>query len=84
MALRELTPNWERSEKNLNSNKDFSELRKFQPKPLKPQVDICLEMPNPEGFWITLKTIRDISVSLNPCRGGPPRHGFVRGSGLDL
>ena len=41
-------------------NKDFSQMRTFQPKPLKPQCDICLKTPNPEGFWITLKTHGDI------------------------
>ena len=37
-------------------NKDFSEMRKFQAKPLKPRCDICLKTPNPEGFWITPKS----------------------------
>ena len=37
-------------------NKDFSEMRKFQLKPLKPRCDICLKTPNPEGFWVTPKT----------------------------
>ena len=31
-------------------NKDFSEMRKFQQKPLKPQLNTCLKTPNPEGF----------------------------------
>ena len=35
-------------------NKDFSEMRKFQPKPWKSPVGNCLKTPNPEGFWITL------------------------------
>ena len=30
-------------------NKDFSEMRTFQPKLLKPRCDICLKTPNPEG-----------------------------------
>ena len=37
-------------------NKDFSEMRKFQAKPLKLRCDICLKTPNPEGFWITPKS----------------------------
>ena len=41
-------------------NKDFSEMRQFQPKPLKPRFDIGLKTPNPEGFGVTLKTLRDI------------------------
>ena len=50
-------------------------MRKFEPKPLKPGVDIGLKTPNPEGFWITPKTLRDISILLRPCpssQGGPP------------
>ena len=73
VALRELTPNWERSENFLNSNKDFSEMKKFQPKPLKTGVDICLKTPNPEGFRITLKTLRDISISVTRAGGVHPR-----------
>ncbi len=45
-------------------NKDFSEMRKFQPKPLKPRCNICLKTPNPEGFWMTLKTGQDMLVRL--------------------
>ena len=45
-------------------NKDFSEMRKFQAKPLKPRCDICLKTPNPEGFWITPKTRQDILIRL--------------------
>ena len=37
-------------------NKDFSEMRKFQAKPLKPRCDTGLKTPNPEGFWITPKS----------------------------
>ena len=37
-------------------NKYFSEMRKFQPKPLKPRYDICLKTPNPGGFWVAPKT----------------------------
>ena len=40
--------------------KDFSELRKFQPKPFKTRLHIGLKSSNPEGFWITLKTLEDI------------------------
>ena len=40
--------------------KDFSELRKFQPKPFKTQLHIGLKSSNPEGFWITLKTLEYI------------------------
>ena len=29
-------------------NNDFSEMRKFQPKPLKPRCDIGLKTPNPD------------------------------------
>ena len=50
-------------------------MRKFEPKPLKPGVDIGLKTPNPEGFWITPKTLRDISILLRSCsevQGGPP------------
>ena len=32
-------------------DKDFSELRKFQSKPLKPRCNTGLKTPNPEGFW---------------------------------
>ena len=41
-------------------NTDFSEMRKNQVKPLKPQLALWLKTPNPEGFWITPKTLRDI------------------------
>ena len=44
-------------------NKDFSEMRKFQPKPLKPRCDICLKTPNPEGFWVTPKTRQDLLIT---------------------
>ena len=56
-------------------NKDFSEIRKFQPKPLNPQCDICLKTRNPEGFWVTPKT-RQVrghsSQSVPTFQGGPP------------
>ena len=32
-------------------SKDFSAMRKFHLKPLKPRGDIGLKTPNPEGFW---------------------------------
>ena len=47
-------------------------MKKFQPKPLKPQLNTCLKTPNPEGFWMTLKTRQDISVRLPPARGRDP------------
>ena len=47
-------------------------MRKFEPKPLKPEVDIGLKTPNPEGFGITPKTLRDISILL---RSGPELQG---------
>ena len=72
MAQRKMVPSGGLFEKILNSNNDFSELRKFQPKPLKPRFDIGLKTPNPEGFRITLKTLRDISIFMNPVRGGGP------------
>ena len=56
-------------------NKYFSEMRKFQPKPLKPRCDIGLKTPNPEGFWITLKTQQvrfNLVSSSRISRGGPP------------
>ena len=40
-------------------NQDFSEMRKFQLKPLKPRCNIGLKTPNPEGFGLTPKTRRD-------------------------
>ena len=56
-------------------------MRKFEPKHLKPGVDIGLRTPNPEGFWITPKTLRDISILLRSCSdlqgGGPPLEIFL-------
>ena len=54
-------------------NNDFSEMRKFQPKPLKPHYDICLKTPNPEGFWLTPKTRGAILIFVN-LHGGVPTH----------
>ena len=56
-------------------NKYFSEMRKFQPKPLKPRCDIGLKTPNPEGFWITpkIRQVRSNLVSGSEIpRGGVP------------
>ena len=47
-------------------------MRKFEPKPLKPEVDIGLKTPNPEGFGITPKTLRDISNPEQRSRGVSP------------
>ena len=52
-------------------NKDFSEMRKFQPKPLKPRCNICLETPNPEGFWTTPKSRGDRVILVLRSRGVP-------------
>ena len=68
-----MIPRWELSEKIINSNKDFSELRKFQTKPLKPRFNIGLKTPNPEGFGLTPKTVRDILIFVNLLGGGPPQ-----------
>ena len=56
-------------------DKDFSELRKFQSKPLKPRCNTGLKTPNPEGFWITPRSRRDRLVRLKTCRGVPPLQG---------
>ena len=53
-------------------NKDFSEMRKFQLKPLKPRCDICLKTPNPEGFCVTPKTRQVRDDSSQVARGGSP------------
>ena len=50
-------------------DKDFSELRKFQSKPLKPRCNTGLKTPNPEGFWITPRSRRDRLVRLKTSRG---------------
>ena len=55
-------------------SKDFSEMRKFQPKPLKPQYDIRLKSPNPEGFWLTLKTRGAILIFVERWWGVPTHH----------
>ena len=58
-------------------------MRKFEPKPLKPGVDIGLKTSNPEGFWITPKTLRDISILLRSCpssQGGSPLTTYSRAS----
>ena len=47
-------------------------MRKFQPKPLKPGVDIGLKTPNPEGFLITPKTLGAIWILVRTVGGGPP------------
>ncbi len=54
-------------------NKDFFEMTKFQSKPLKPRGSPYLKTPNPEGFWITLKTWQarsDQVPSLQNLQGG--------------
>ena len=65
-------------------NKDFSEMRKFQAKPLKPRCDICLKTPNPEGFWITPKSRKVRGHQSHPpqmCQGGvPPLTGYSSAS----
>ena len=63
-------------QKIINSNNDFSEMRKFQSKPLIPRCDICLKMPNPEGFGVTRKTLRDISISVAALEGVHPQCGL--------
>ena len=40
-------------------SKDLSEMRKFQAKPLIPQLNTGLKTPNPEGFGIILKSRQD-------------------------
>ena len=54
-------------------------MRKFEPKPLKPGVDIGLKTPNPEGFWITPKTHGVIWILLHHAGGDLPPAVFVRG-----
>ena len=56
-------------------DKDFSELRKFQSKPLKPRCNTGLKTPNPEGFWITPRSRQDRLVRLKCSRGVPPLEG---------
>ena len=56
-------------------NKDFSEMRKFQAKPLKPRCDTGLKTTNPEGFWITPKSRKVRGHQSHPpqiSRGGVP------------
>ena len=53
-------------------NKDFCEMRKFQPKPLKPRGNTGLKTPNPEGFWITPKIRQERLVTVQNAGGGPP------------
>ena len=58
-------------------DKDFSELRKFQSKPLNPRCNTSLKTPNPEGFLITPRSRQDRLVRLKTSRGGyPPLEGF--------
>ena len=53
-------------------NKDFCEMKRFQPKPLKPRGNTGLKTPNPEGFWITPKIRQDRLVTVSCYRGVPP------------
>ena len=53
-------------------NQDFSEMRKFQAKPLIPQLNTGLKTPNPEGFGIILKSRQDRLVRVKCSRGGYP------------
>ena len=55
-------------------NKDFCEMRKFQPKPVKPRGNTGLKTPNPEGFWITPKIRQDRLVRVRFARGSPLAH----------
>ena len=75
-----VTQNIEFCTKFPSLNNDFSEMKKFQPKPLKRQGNTGLKTPNPGGFWITLKTQQDISVRVRPVRGGVPLTGYVSAS----
>ena len=47
-------------------------MKTFQPKPLKPRGNTGLKTPNPEGFWITPKTLQDRLVRVPCSRGVPP------------